>query len=169
MHVEGKALETLMAQTDNRVWRPNLGDFSGVVCLKAIIVGMEDILGKQASSIALISAGRIRGKAVCKELGIDAGQPLERAVARLDSVLGMNGTRLCTIERIEEDGDSLLVYTSETVCSACEPQGSDRKCTYTLGVVWGAMEQMLDRQFRGTHVESVLRGATHDIFRLEQR
>lgn len=169
MHVEGNALESLRALPDNRVWRPNLGDFSGVICLKAIIIGLEDILGVQASSIALISAGRIRGRAICNELGIDADQPLERAVVRLNTVLGKDGTRLCNIERVEQDGDCLLAYTSETVCSACEPDGSDRKCTYTLGVVWGALEQLLDRQFRGTHVESVLRGASHDIFRFEPR
>ena len=149
--------------------RARLGDFSSVVCLKAIIVGMEDILGVQATAISLTSAGRIRGKDVSGELGTSGAESLDQLARRLDEVLGAPGTRLCTVDRIERSGDSLLAYTSETVCSTGEEEGSDRKCTYTLGVVWGALEQVLDIKLRGSHVESVLRGASHDIFRFDPR
>ncbi len=169
MQAERAALDETGAEDVVALLRPELGDFSSVICLKAIIVGMEDILGVQATAIALTSAGRIRGKAVFEELGVGVGESLHTVAERLDSVLGLEGTRLCIVDRIEQDGDSLLVYTSETVCSAGEADGSDRKCTYTLGVVWGALEQVLDRKYRGTQVESVLRGAHHDIFRLAPR
>lgn len=44
------------------VLRKQLGDYSSIVCLKAIIVGMEDALGKKATAIALTAAGRNHGK-----------------------------------------------------------------------------------------------------------
>ena len=149
--------------------REDLGDFSSVVCLKAIITGMEDILGVQATAVSLTSAGRIRGKTVFEELGVPKGESLDVVAARLNTILGCEGTRLCAVDRIERDGEVLLVSTRETVCSAGEEPGSDRKCTYTLGVVWGALEQVLDKRYRGTHVESVLRGGSHDVFRFEER
>lgn len=55
-------------------FRDDLGEFSSVVCLKAIITGMEDALGDKATAIALISAGRTRGKKLAEELGL-AGKP----------------------------------------------------------------------------------------------
>ena len=149
--------------------REELGDFSSVVCLKAIITGMEDILGVQATAVSLTSAGRLRGKAVFEEIGVSAEAPLESIAAALNAALGREGTRLCAIDAIESDGDALLARTRETVCSAGEIDGSDRKCTYTLGVVWGALECILGKRYRGTHVESVLRGGSHDVFRFEER
>jgi len=151
------------------VVRDRLGNFSSVVCLKAIITGMEDLLGVQATAISLTSAGRRRGKVVFHELGVGKSESLDLLAERLDGTLGEHGTRLCAIESIERHGDILLVNASETVCSAGEVPGSDRKCTYSLGVVWGALEQVLDRPLRGTHTESVLRGGTHDVFRFEPR
>ena len=149
--------------------RTELGDFSSVVCLKAIITGMEDILGVQATAISLTSAGRIRGKNVIQQLGDTSHFTMENLAEEINTVIGQHGTRLCIVDRILEDGEALVIHVSETVCSAGEVEGSDRKCTYTLGVLWGAIEQALGKQFRGTQVESVLRGASHDIFRLEPR
>ena len=42
--------------------REKLGDFSSIVCFKAAITGMEEALGEKATAIALIAAGRSRGK-----------------------------------------------------------------------------------------------------------
>jgi len=167
-------IETVEAGASDRsdggvVVRERLGNFSSVVCLKAIITGMEDLLGVQATAISLTSAGRARGKVVFSELGVGKTESMELLSERLDAALGEQGTRLCSISGIERDGDILHVRASETVCSAGEVPGSDRKCTYTLGVVWGALEQVLDRRLRGTHTESVLRGGTHDVFRFEPR
>ena len=94
---------------------------------------------------------------------------IDNLAQSLDQVIGKSGTRLCIVESIHKDGDALVVHTTETVCSAGEEPGSDRKCTYTLGVVWGAVEQVLNKKFRATQTESVLRGSSHDVFRLEPR
>jgi predicted hydrocarbon binding protein len=145
--------------------RQRLGDFCSVVCMKAIITGIEETLGERATAIALTAAGRVRGKALIAELGIsETDLSLDDLVSQLDRALGRDGTRLCIIDKIERAGNVIKVYTLETVCSAGEPEGSNRKCTYTLGAVWGALEQILGKHLQGKHTESVLRGGSHDIF-----
>ena len=145
--------------------RPTLGDFSSIVCFKSAIVGMEDALGEKATAIALISAGRSRGKHLAKELGLTTSSlSLDDIASKLRFALGKDGTRLCIINRIEAQENVIKVYTSETLCSAGEALGSDRKCTYTLGAVWGALEQTVGKRLQGKHVESVLRGGEYDVF-----
>ncbi len=144
--------------------RSTLGNFSSIVCFKAAIVGMEDALGEKATAIALIAAGRQRGKSLAKELGLEGLASLEDVATKLSFALGEEGTKLCIVESISEEGGVIKVYTSETLCSAGEEEGSPRKCTYTMGAVWGALEQTLGKRFQGKHTESVLRGGKNDVF-----
>lgn len=145
--------------------RPELGQFSSIVCFKAVITGMEDSLGEKATAIALIAAGRARGKKLAQDLGLAGSQiSLDEAASKLSQALGKDGTRLCKVEKITQAGDVVKVYTSETLCSANEPEGSSRNCTFTLGAIWGALEQVLGKRLQGKHTESVLRGGSHDVF-----
>jgi predicted hydrocarbon binding protein len=145
--------------------RPQLGDFNSIVCFKAVVIGMEDALGEKATAIALTTAGRSRGKKLATDLGlVGTIDSLDDVGKKLSHALGAEGTRLCIVEKIVTEGDTVRVYTSETVCSAGEEQNSTRKCTFTMGAVWGAIEQVLNKRFRGVHNESVLRGGTHDVF-----
>ena len=149
--------------------RPTLGDFSSIVCFKAAIVGMEDALGDKATAIALTAAGRARGKQLANELGLTGStMSLQDIAYKLSYALGRNGTCLCNVEKIVSEGNVIKVYTSETLCSAGEPQGSERKCTYTLGAVWCALEKTLGKRLQGKHTESVLRGGTHDVFEFNE-
>jgi predicted hydrocarbon binding protein len=146
--------------------RQELGDFSSVVCLKAIVVGVEEALGEKAAAIALISAGRQRGKKLAEDLGLvnKADElALEEVADKVRYTLGPDGTRLCILDKIEVDGETYKVYTRETVCSAGEPQGSRRQCTFTLGAIQGLLEAFLGKRLRGQHTESVLRGGSHDV------
>lgn len=146
-------------------FRNELGDFSSVICLKAIITGMEDALGEKATTIALVAAGRTRGKNLAASLGLPgSGDSLEALTAKVAEALGKHGTRLLILDKIEQTEDGFRAYTRETVCSAGEPEGSPRKCTFTLGAVQGVLEAVTGQRYRGQHVESVLRGAGHDIF-----
>lgn len=146
--------------------RPTLGDFSSIVCFKALVAGVEDTLGAQASNVALKAAGRMRGRALATSLGFgDRVIPLAEAVDALRSALGKDGTRLCYVESITQEGDEYVMSLSETVCSAGEPQGSDRQLTFTLGAVHGALEVMTQARFRGKQVGSVLRGDAYDVIR----
>lgn len=148
--------------------RPELGDFSSIICFKAAITGMEEALGEKATAIALIAAGRSRGRNLAKELGLSNANADWNLIAdKMAFALGENGTKLCKIEAIVQEGDTIKVSTGETLCSAGEPEGSDRKCTFTLGAVWGALEEITGKRLRGTHTESVLRGGNYDVFEFE--
>lgn len=50
--------------------RAVLGDFSSVVCLKAVIVGVEDTLGEDGASVVFTRAGRVRGQQLVASLGL---------------------------------------------------------------------------------------------------
>ena len=145
--------------------RPSLGEFSSIVCFKSVITGMEEALGEKATAIALIAAGRARGKNLAAELGLSGATiDLDTIATKLNAALGSSGTRLTAVDKIVQDGDIIKVYCSETVCSAGELQGSTRKCTFTMGAVWGAIAEITGKKLRGLHTESVLRGVTHDVF-----
>ncbi|MTJ07311.1 MULTISPECIES: hydrocarbon-binding protein [unclassified Anabaena] len=147
--------------------RKELGDFNSIICFKAAITGMEEALGEKATAIALTTAGRARGKKVAENLGFTkASHSLNDAANELNLALGKEGTRLCIVEKIVAEGEIIKVYTSETFCSAGEPLNSPRKCTFTMGAFWGAIEQILGKCLRGTHTKSVLQGGTHDVFEL---
>jgi predicted hydrocarbon binding protein len=145
--------------------RPTLGQFSSIVCFKSVITGMEEALGEKATAISLIAAGRARGKDLAKSLGLSGStEDLAVIAAKLNEAVGANGTHLTAVDKITQDGEVIKVYCSETVCSAGEPDGSLRKCTFTLGAVWGALTEVTGKKLRGIQTESVLRGGTHDVF-----
>jgi predicted hydrocarbon binding protein len=145
--------------------RPSLGDFSSIVCFKSVITGMEEALGEKATAISLISAGRARGKSLANELGLSGStDDLSVIAAKLNEALGTAGTRLTAVDKIVKEGDLVKVYCSETVCSAGELPGSSRKCTFTMGAIWGALSEVTGKKFRGVHTDSVLRGGSHDVF-----
>ena len=148
--------------------REKLGDFSSIICFKAAISGMEEALGEKATTIALIAAGRSRGKNLAKDLGLSGTSLRWDVIAdKMAFALGENGTKLLTIESILEEGDVIKVFTSETLCSAGEPEGSSRKCSFTLGAVWGALEEITGKRLKGSHTESVVRGGNNDVFEFE--
>ncbi len=126
---------------------------------------MEEALGEKATAIALIAAGRERGKNLAKELGLSGStQDLSVIAAKLNEAIGASGTHLTAVDKIVQDGDVIKVYCSETLCSAGEPQGSDRKCTFTMGAIWGVLSEVTGKKLRGVHTESVLRGGANDVF-----
>ena len=146
--------------------RKELGNFSSVVCLKAIVVGAEEALGEKAAAIALISAGRQRGKKLVEDLGLTNKSEeisLEVLQDKLHNALGKDCNLLCIVDKIEQEGDTYKVYTRETVCSAGEVEGSSRQCTFTLGAIQGCLESFLGKRLRGKQTESVLRGSTQDV------
>jgi predicted hydrocarbon binding protein len=148
--------------------RPGLGDFSSIVCFKSVVVGMEEALGERTAAVALKAAGRKRGKQLVEKLGLTgAGGDLNTVAEQLNNAVGLNGTRLCVVDRIESENETIRVFTRETVCSAGEPQGAARECTFTLGAIHGALEAVTGRKLKGKQTGSVLRGQTHDIFEFE--
>lgn len=148
--------------------RTELGDFSSIICFKAVVVGTEEALGEKAAAIALISAGRNRGRQVAEQLGLTGkGIDSPGIVDKLQKALGKDGTKLCIVEEITTVGETIKVSCRETICSAGEPQGSPRKLTFTLGAVQGVVEQVTGKRLRGKQTESVLRGGSHDVVEFE--
>jgi predicted hydrocarbon binding protein len=146
--------------------RQELGELSSVVCFKAVVVGVEEALGDKAAAIALISAGRQRGKKLAEELSLTKKSEetsLPELTEKLRYALGKDGTRLCIVDKVIQEGEAYKVYTRETVCSAGEEEGSTRVCTFTLGAIQGFLEGFLGKRLRGQHTESVLRGGSHDV------
>lgn len=150
--------------------RATLGDFSSIICFRAVVLGVEDTLGEQAAAVCLKAAGRKRGMDLARSLGLEgANMSLEAAKDALRKALGDEGTRLCWIDSVEKDGERYLVRLSETICSADEPQGSPRQLTFTLGAVHGALEVVTGTKLRGKQVGSILRGDTHDVIEFVPR
>lgn len=149
------------------VIRPELGDFTSIHSFKAVIVGMEDALGEKATAIALTAAGRMRGKKLAEELGlVGKSVSLDETTNKMREALGEEGNRLCLINSITQEGDVFKVQISEAICVIGEPQGSSRKSSFTLGMIWGALEQVVGKRLQGQHTESSLRGQSHDVFEL---
>ena len=145
--------------------REALGEFSSVVCFKAVIVGVEDTLGEDGAAVVFTRAGKVRGQQLVASLGLTGKNiPVAELAITLNAALGQDGTRLCRVEQATRNGDTVVVDTQETVCSAGEPNGSLRKCTFTLGAIWGALEAVSGQRYLGEHTESVLRGGSSDRF-----
>ena len=152
-----------MTTTDSL--RPHLGDFSSVICFKAVIVGVEDTLAEAGAAAAFTRAGKVRGHNLVAELGLTGSNvPIEELAGFLNAAIGQDGTRLAAVTRSYTQGENVIIETQDTVCSAGEPAGSSRKCTFTLGAVWGALEAITGRTYLGEQTESVLRGGSSDTF-----
>ncbi|MEM9004123.1 MAG: hypothetical protein AAGE59_11445 [Cyanobacteria bacterium P01_F01_bin.86] len=157
---------TLSISVENDL-RTELGDFSSIVCFKALVTGVQEALGEKTALIALSAAGRQRGKQLVASLGLSgANNSLEETTAIIKKVLGEKGTRLClidSIERLEAPKSGFRVACRETICSSGEKPGSSVELSYTLGAVQGALEATFGVRLRGKQVESVLRGSTQDV------
>jgi hypothetical protein len=161
-------MSTITISVTNDI-REELSDYSSIVCFKALAVGIEEALGEKAASIALISAGRQRGKSLAASLGLTDQNPgWDQVTVLLQKALGSEGTRLCIVDKITADGDTFQVFCRETICSAMEEPGSARTLSYTLGAVQGAIEEITGQRLRGKQVESVLRGGNADVISFER-
>lgn len=145
--------------------RPELGDFCSIICTKAIIKGIQDVLGEEGAATVFIRAGRVRGEQVAKDTGLAGAKPDVSVLAgKLNEVFGVNGTKLCIVDEATQDGDAITIKTRETVCSAGEAEGTEMECSYTLGAVWGALEASMGVTYQGKQTGCVLTGGCHDTF-----
>jgi len=143
--------------------RPELGDFSSIVCLKAIVTGLEDIMGIPAARGNLILAGRKRGQKIAQSLSLTKTEkPLDEWSKMVADAIGENGTKLCKIQNISQNDKTIIVDLSDTVCSAGEDEGSPRQLTFTLGAIQGAIEEIMDVRLGAKQIGSVLRGQEFD-------
>ena len=161
-------LSTATISTATKNLRTELGDFSSILCFRALVTGLQEALGEKAGLIAAIAAGRARGRGLAQSLDLAGTEPdLARATLYMQQALGVDGTKLCLIDKIEAVDNGYRVYCRETICSSGEAQGSSRTMSFTLGAIQGALESMMNKRLRGKQIESVLRGGTHDVIEFE--
>jgi predicted hydrocarbon binding protein len=145
--------------------RDKLGQLNSIDAFRAVIEGMSDALGEKATGVALIAAGRMRGKKLADELGLKgATQNLEDATQQITKVLGVEGSRLCIIDKIEIQDDAIKVYISETICAVGGNGDTPPRCTFTLGIIGGILTELMQKKLKGSHTESVLHGGAYDVF-----
>lgn len=145
--------------------RDQLGQFSSIESFRALVEGMTDALGEKATAVALTAAGRKHGQELAEKLGFKGTtQNLEDATKQIAEVLGEEGARLCIIDKITQEGDTVKVYTTETLCAIGGTEGEPPKCTFTLGLVWGVLTELLQQKLKGSQTQSVLRGDSYDLF-----
>jgi predicted hydrocarbon binding protein len=145
--------------------REHLGEFGSVVCFKAVITGVEDTLGTDGAAVVFTRAGKMRGHNLVRSLGLQGSNiPVEQMADKLNAAIGKDGTRLCHVKSVRQDGENIVVEAMETMCSAFEPMGSDRNCTFTLGAIGGAIEAVTGKMLQGKQTTSVLRGSSCDTF-----
>ena len=148
--------------------RPELGDFVSIIGFRALLNGLQEAVGEKTALVVAIAAGRLRGKELTESLGLAGTEPdLHKATFSLQQALGVDGTKLCLIDKIEVLDKGYRVYCRETICSAGEAQGSTATLSFTLGAIQGALESMMNKRLRGKQVESVLRGGSHDVVEFE--
>lgn len=136
--------------------RPELGDFMSIVCMKAMMVGVEDTLGMEGAGVVFTRAGKIRGQDLVKSMGLAGSNlPLDQVVSALDKAIGREGTRLAKVvgARMEE-GNTVVITVTEIACLADEAPGSSRISTFTLGALWGALETVTGNSYIGKNVST---------------
>jgi len=135
-----------------------------------MVVGLERIMGTQAARGNLIRAGRLRGIEIIQQLDLSkTDKSISEWLPIVSRAIGKDGTRLCSLDRVEEDGNKYRVYLSETICSAGEEQGSDRCLSFTQGAILGAVEELTGHRLSSEQIGSVLRGDSFDIVELTIR
>ena len=148
--------------------RGQLSDFSSIVCFRALMTGIEKIMGRAAHG-TLAGAGRMRGRDLVESLGLE-GKGFDGAEGSMRHALGEDGTQLCVIEQIERvDDETVIVRLFDTVESASEPPGSDRRLGFTLGAVHGAVEALTGGKWTAKQTGSILQGDNYDEITLRAR
>ncbi|WP_246275515.1 hypothetical protein [Brasilonema bromeliae] len=133
--------------------RPQLGDFVNVMDYKALLDGIEDNLGSKAAAVIISAAGRTYGKKIATALGASMeSQDLPTILKRLNLCLGMEGTRLCMIEEVSQQENFIRVKVTEPVEMSGETGGSSRLCPFTLGILGGFIDQVMQRRHQARQV-----------------
>lgn len=141
-----------MMATSNTL-RPQLGDFVNVMDYKALLDGIEENMGSKTAAVIILAAGRSYGKKIAKALGeSDETKDLPTVLKRLNTNLGEEGTRLCVIEEVSQQEAFIRVKVVEPIEMSGETVGSTRLCPFTMGVLGGFIDQVMQKRHQGRQV-----------------
>jgi hypothetical protein len=68
-------MSTATLSTATKNLRTELGDFSSIICFRALVTGLQEALGEKAALIAVIAAGRARGRGLAQSLDLAGTEP----------------------------------------------------------------------------------------------
>ncbi len=138
---------------DIEINRPTLGPFMSVVCFRYL----NDDAGELAGPAMIIDAGRQRGHDLIEEMGVmGSHQKAEDIQAELNKALGVDGTRLCLVKSITEQGDGYEVVVTEYPSP-----------TYTMGVLIGAISAISGTRMHATMKTQPGAGVEECVFHIE--
>ncbi len=144
--------------------RPDLGDFMSLICFQYLRQVAEETAGRAL----IITAGRQRGHDLAEQLGL-LGVSQDAAVLheRLDTALGIDGTRLCLIQSITvNDNGGYEVKIREGACAA-GVTSSEPFCAFTMGVFIGAISAMTGQRMLGKESECCASGAQACVYQID--
>jgi predicted hydrocarbon binding protein len=144
--------------------RPTLGPFMHTVCFQYLRTVAEETAGRAL----VISAGRKRGQDVINGLGLN-GKATDADVmrAKLDEVLGVDGTRLCIVNSVTAKANGgYEVRIKESACTA-GVTASEPQCTFTLGVFIGAISTLTAKTMVGHETECCAMGAAECVYQID--
>jgi predicted hydrocarbon binding protein len=144
--------------------RSTLGDFMNVTCFQYLRLVSEEITGRAP----IVAAGRKRGYDVIEELGLlGSAHDGDDVRAKLDSVLGAQGTRLCIVQSvIAKPNSGYEVRIVEGACTANQT-APEPVCAYTLGVFVGAIHALTGRRMNGAETECSACGAPACVYQID--
>jgi predicted hydrocarbon binding protein len=144
--------------------RPTLGSFMSTTCFHYLRTVAEETAGRAL----VISAGRKRGQDVIQELGLSGkAHDAEVIRAKLDEVLGVNGTRLCIVNSVTTmPGGGYEVRIKEGV-GTVGITTSEPNCAFTLGVFIGAVSALTGQTMVGKETTCSAMGAPECIYQIE--
>lgn len=146
------------------VERTELGNEVNVICFQYLCHIVSDLAGRSP----IIAASRARGYDAMEAAGF-LGNTRDGAVMceNLNSVLGPEGTRLCLIHNVINKPNG--GYTVELVECACSygQTSIEPACSYTLGVIIGAIQALTGIKMRGYETECQACGADTCIYEID--
>jgi hypothetical protein len=141
-----------MLKDNVKIERPILGEFMNVICFRYLGADAEELAGRAL----VVDAGRQRGQDVIEELGLQNSHTSADALQKqLDDVLGLNGTRLCIIDKVvATETGGFEVHTNECACNV-----------YSQGVLIGAISSITGKTMLGKEVGET--GTNGHIYSIE--
>ena len=144
--------------------RPKLGQSVHLVCFQYSCT----IVNRLTGHAPIITASRARGNDAVEEHGLlnftkDSGVMMEK----LNGIFGEKGTRLCLIQSVtSKPNDGYTVKLTECACSYGQ-SAEELACSYTLGVIIGAVQAITGVRMHGTETACQSCGADTCVYQID--
>ncbi|WP_129627799.1 4-vinyl reductase [Candidatus Oscillochloris fontis] len=145
--------------------RPTLGALMSVTCFHFLRAGAEESAGRAL----IVTAGRERGQDIVKSLGLEGKvQSADEIQKNLAKVLGIDGTRLCLVQKIvAKDNGGFEVHITEGACTAGVTNAPEPHCAFTMGVFIGSIAHFTGKRMTGKETMCSGMGAAECVYQID--